>query len=181
VIPTPALDRIANNGLRFSNFNSTALCSSTRAALNEQVHVANFLDPLRRSVMWRMRAVRNVINGRNHHSVGLGVISEPATGYPGYNSIIPKDKATIGRVLQENGYSTSWFGKNHNTPAFATSAAGPFDQWPSEMGFEYFYGFVGGDANQWQPNLFRNTTAIYPYGSVKSCLYVGGGSTCSKI
>jgi arylsulfatase A-like enzyme len=136
VIPTPALDRIANNGLRYTNFNSTALCSPTRAAL---------------------------ITGRNHHSVGFGVISEQATGYPGYNSIIPKDKATVGRILQENGYSTSWFGKNHNTPAFAASAAGPFDQWPSGMGFEYFYGFVGGDANQWQPNLFRNTTAIYPY------------------
>jgi arylsulfatase A-like enzyme len=136
VIPTPALDRIANKGLRYTNFNSTALCSPTRAAL---------------------------ITGRNHHSVGFGVISEQATGYPGYNSIIPKDKATIGRILQENGYSTSWFGKDHNTPAFAASAAGPFDQWPSGMGFEYFYGFVGGDANQWQPNLFRNTTAIYPY------------------
>src|SRR5215475_5371708 len=136
VIPTPNLDRIANNGLRYTNFNSTALCSPTRATL---------------------------ITGRNHHSVGFGVISEQATGYPGYNSIIPKDKATIGRILKENGYSTSWFGKNHNTPAFSASAAGPFDQWPVGMGFDYFYGFVGGDANQWQPNLFRNTTAIYPY------------------
>ena len=136
VIPTPALDRIANNGLRYTNFNSTALCSPTRAAL---------------------------ITGRNHHSVGFGVISEQATGYPGYNSIIPKDKATIGRILKENGYTTSWFGKDHNTPAFSASAAGPFDQWPSGMGFDYFYGFVGGDANQWEPNLFRNTTAIYPY------------------
>ena len=136
VIPTPALDRIAQNGLRYTNFNSTALCSPTRAAL---------------------------ITGRNHHSVGFGVISEQATGYPGYNSIIPKDKVTVGRILQENGYSTSWFGKDHNTPAFAASAAGPFDQWPAGMGFEYFYGFVGGDANQWEPNLFRNTTAIYPY------------------
>ncbi len=136
VIPTPALDRIANNGLRYTNFNSTALCSPTRAAL---------------------------ITGRNHHSVGFGVISEQATGYPGYNSIIPKDKATIGRILKENGYTTSWFGKDHNTPAFSASAAGPFDQWPGGMGFDYFYGFVGGDANQWEPNLFRNTTAIYPY------------------
>jgi arylsulfatase A-like enzyme len=136
VIPTPALERIANNGLRYTNFNSTALCSPTRAAL---------------------------ITGRNHHSVGFGVISEQATGYPGYNSIIPKDKVTIGRILKENGYSTSWFGKNHNTPSFAASAAGPFDQWPVGMGFDYFYGFVGGDANQWQPNLFRNTSEIYPY------------------
>src|SRR5271167_2782146 len=136
VIPTPALDRIANNGLRYTNFNSTALCSPTRAAL---------------------------ITGRNHHSVGFGVISEQATGYPGYNSIIPKDKVTIGRILKENGYSTSWFGKDHNTPAFAASQAGPFDQWPGGMGFDYFYGFVGGDANKWEPNLFRNTSEIYPY------------------
>ena len=136
VIPTPALDRIANMGLRYTNFNSTALCSPTRAAL---------------------------ITGRNHHSVGFGVISEQATGYPGYNSIIPKDKATIGRILRENGYATSWFGKDHNTPAFAASQAGPFDQWPVGMGFDYFYGFVGGDANQWQPDLYRNTSAIYPY------------------
>ncbi|MDD5268158.1 MAG: arylsulfatase [Methylococcales bacterium] len=136
VIPTPTMDRIANNGLRYNNIHSTALCSPTRAAL---------------------------ITGRNHHSVGFGVISEQSTGFPGYNSIISKDKATIGRTLLDNGYATSWFGKDHNTPAFAASQAGPFDQWPIGMGFEYFYGFVGGDANQWQPNLFRNTTQIYPF------------------
>jgi arylsulfatase len=136
VIPTPALDRIAANGLRYTNFHSTALCSPTRAAL---------------------------ITGRNHHSVGFGVIAEQATGYPGYDSFITRDKATIGRIMKDNGYRTSWFGKDHNTPAFQASQDGPFDQWPIGMGFEYFYGFVGGDANQWQPNLFRNTTAIYPY------------------
>ena len=136
VIPTPTMDRIAKSGLRYNNIHSTALCSPTRAAL---------------------------ITGRNHHSVGFGVISEQATGFPGYNSIIPEDKATIGRILLDNGYSTAWFGKDHNTPAFAASSAGPFDQWPTGMGFEYFYGFVGGDANQWQPNLFRNTTQIYPF------------------
>lgn len=136
VIPTPTLDRIAKNGLLFNNIHSTALCSPTRAAL---------------------------ITGRNHHSAGFGVISEQSTGFPGYNSIISKDKSTIGRILLENGYATSWFGKNHNTPAFAASQVGPFDQWPIGMGFEYFYGFVGGDANQWQPNLFRNTTQIYPF------------------
>ena len=136
VIPTPSLDRIAANGLRYTNFNSTALCSPTRAAL---------------------------ITGRNHHSVGFGVVAEQATGFPGYNSIITRDKATIGRILKDNGYRTSWFGKDHNTPAFQASQDGPFDQWPIGMGFEYFYGFIGGDANQWQPNLFRNTTAIYPY------------------
>ncbi|HUJ78684.1 MAG TPA: arylsulfatase [Nitrospiria bacterium] len=136
VIPTPAMDRVAQNGLRYTRVFSTALCSPTRAAL---------------------------ITGRNHHSVGFGVISEQSTGFPGYNSIIPKDKATIGRILLENGYATSWFGKDHNTPAFEASQAGPFDQWPTGMGFEYFYGFVGGDANQWEPNLFRNTTQIYPF------------------
>ena len=136
VIPTPALDRIARTGLRYTNFHSTALCSPTRAAL---------------------------ITGRNHHSVGFGVISEQSTGFPGYNSLIPKDAATIGEILKENGYSTSWFGKDHNTPTFTASQVGPFDQWPIGMGFEYFYGFVGGDTSQWEPNLFRNTTAIYPY------------------
>ncbi len=136
VIPTPALDRIANEGLRYTNFHSTALCSPTRAAL---------------------------ITGRNHHSVGFGVVSEAASGYPGYDSIIPKDSATLGRILRENGYRTAWFGKDHNTPTYQASQAGPFNQWPTGMGFDYFYGFVGGDTSQWQPNLFRNTTAIYPY------------------
>jgi arylsulfatase len=136
VIPTPTLDRIAANGLRYTNFHTTSLCSPTRAA---------------------------VITGRNHHSVGFGVITEQSTGFPGYDSIITKDSSTIGRTLQENGYRTSWFGKNHNTPDWTASQAGPFDQWPSGMGFEYFYGFVGGDTSQWQPNLFRNTNAIYPY------------------
>ncbi len=136
VIPTPTLDRIAQNGLRYTNFHSTSLCSPTRAAL---------------------------ITGRNHHSVGFGVVGEIATGFPGYDSIIPLEKGTVGTILKENGYATSWFGKDHNTPFFANSQAGPFSQWPNGMGFEYFYGFVGGDASQWQPNLFRNTTPIYPF------------------
>jgi arylsulfatase len=136
VVPTPTLDRVAVAGLRYTNFNSTALCSPTRAAL---------------------------ITGRNHHSAGFGVITEQATGYPGYNSVMTRDKVTIGRILRDNGYRTSWFGKDHNTPEFQASQAGPFDQWPIGLGFDYFYGFVGGDANQWQPNLFRNTAEIYPY------------------
>jgi arylsulfatase A-like enzyme len=136
VIPTPTMDRIAKTGLRYNNIHSTALCSPTRAAL---------------------------ITGRNHHSAGFGVISEQSTGFPGYNSIIAKDKATIGRILLDNGYATSWFGKDHNVPAFCASQVGPFNNWPIGQGFEYFYGFVGGDANQWQPNLFRNTTQIYPF------------------
>ena len=111
VIPTPTMDRIAKSGLRYNNIHSTALCSPTRAAL---------------------------ITGRNHHSVGFGVISEQSTGFPGYNSIIPEDKATIGRILKDNGYATSWFGKDHNTPAFAASQVGPFDQWPIGHGLRVF-------------------------------------------
>ena len=85
------------------------------------------------------------------------------TGFPGYDSFIGAESATIGTILRDHGYATSWFGKDHNTPSFQASQVGPFDQWPCGMGFEYFYGFVGGDTSQWQPNLFRNTTAIYPY------------------
>jgi arylsulfatase A-like enzyme len=136
VIPTPALDRIANMGLRYTQFHSTALCSPTRAAL---------------------------ITGRNHHSVGFGVVTEQSTGYPGYDSIIGPDNATIGEILKENGYATSWFGKEHNTPSFQYTVAGPFDQWPVGMGFEYFYGFMGGETDQWTPYLFRNTTQISPW------------------
>lgn len=136
VIPTPTMDSIAQSGLRYNRIFSTALCSPTRAAL---------------------------ITGRNHHSVGFGVIAEQATGFPGYNSIIGTDNATIGRILRDNGYATSWFGKDHNTPTYQASQVGPFTQWPTGMGFDYFYGFVGGDANQWEPNLFRNTTQIYPF------------------
>ena len=136
VIPTPALDRVASMGLRYTQFHSTALCSPTRAAL---------------------------ITGRNHHSTGFGVVSEQATGFPGYDSILGLDNASIGSILKYNGYATSWFGKNHNTPAFQYSVSGPFDQWPIGMGFEYFYGFMGGDFNQWQPYLFQNTTQIFPW------------------
>ena len=136
VIPTPTLDRVAKAGLRYTQFHSTALCSPTRAAL---------------------------ITGRNHHSVGYGVIGELSTGYPGYDSIIGVENATIGTILQGNGYSTSWFGKDHNTPSFQYSAAGPFDQWPIGMGFQYFYGYLGGETDQWTPYLFRNTTAVTPW------------------
>jgi len=136
VVPTPALDRIAKAGLRYTQFHSTALCSPTRAAL---------------------------ITGRNHHSMGFGVISELSTGYPGYDSVMSPEKASIGTILRDNGYATSWFGKNHNTPAFQLSASGPFDQWPSGMGFEYFYGFMGGETDQWTPYLFRDHTQIFPW------------------
>ncbi|MFO1324337.1 MAG: arylsulfatase [Burkholderiales bacterium] len=136
VIPTPSLDRVAKSGLRYTQFHSTALCSPTRAA---------------------------IITGRNHHAVGFGQIGEMATGYPGYDSIIGPENATVGRILSENGYATSWFGKNHNTPSFTYSAAGPFDQWPSGMGFQYFYGFMGGESDQWTPYLFRDHSPVYPW------------------
>ena len=136
VVPTPAMDRIAKSGLRYTNFHSASLCSPSRAAL---------------------------ITGRNHHVAGFGVVGEIATGFPGYDSIIRKENGTIGAILKENGYATSWFGKNHNTPFYEATPAGPFNQWPVGMGFEYFYGFVGGDTSQWQPNLFRNTTPIFPF------------------
>jgi arylsulfatase A-like enzyme len=135
-IPTPTLDRLAKMGLRYNNFHSTALCSPTRSAL---------------------------ITGRNHHSMHFGVVSEMATGFPGYDSLIGKDTATIGEILRQNGYATSWFGKEHNVPDWMATQAGPFDHWPTGTGFEYFYGFVGGDTSQWQPNLFRNTTPIQPF------------------
>jgi arylsulfatase len=134
VIPTPALDRIAKAGLRYTQFHSTSLCSPTRAA---------------------------IITGRNHHSVGFGVIAEISTGYPGYDSIIGPDNATLGEILKQNGFATSWFGKNHNTPSF--QLAGPYEQWPTGMGFEYFYGFMGGETDQWTPYLFQNTTQIFPW------------------
>jgi arylsulfatase A-like enzyme len=136
VIPTPAMDRIANAGLRYTEFHSTALCSPTRAA---------------------------IVTGRNHHSVGYGVIGELSTGYPGYDSLIGPDNATIGTILRDNGYATSWFGKDHNIPSFQYSAAGPFDQWPVGLGFQYFYGFLGGETDQWTPYLYRNTTPVFPW------------------
>jgi len=129
-IQTPTFQRLADNGLRYNMFHTTALCSPTRAAL---------------------------ITGRNHHSVASGVITEFATGYPGYNSLVPKSAGSVGEVLRENGYNTSWFGKMHNVPDWMSSQAGPFDLWPSGLGFEYFYGFIGGDTDQWHPALFENT------------------------
>jgi len=139
VIPTPALDRLAEEGLRYTRFHTTALCSPTRAAL---------------------------LTGRNHHSVATGVVVDQATGYPGYDSVIKRDTVSIGEILKHNGYDTSWFGKDHNTPNWVASQAGPFTDWPTGpiKGFDYYYGFIGDDTSQWQPNnLFRNTTPIEPY------------------
>lgn len=134
--PTPTADRLASEGLKYNRFHTTALCSPTRAAL---------------------------ITGRNHHPAATGVIGEIATGYDGYTSIIPRSTATVAQTLQLNGYSTAWFGKNHNVPAWEHGPAGPFGHWPTGMGFDYFYGFVDGEADQWQPMLWEQTTPIMPY------------------
>jgi arylsulfatase len=132
-IPTPTYDKLAKSGLRFNQFHTTALCSPTRAAL---------------------------ITGRNHHTASTGVITEMATGYPGYNSLMSKSCGTIGETLRDNGYNTSWFGKNHNVPDWQSSQAGPFGLWPTSLGFEYFYGFIGGDTDQWHPAIFDGTNPI---------------------
>ncbi|HXV75237.1 MAG TPA: sulfatase-like hydrolase/transferase, partial [Candidatus Polarisedimenticolaceae bacterium] len=132
-IETPALDRVAADGLRYTRFHTTALCSPTRAAL---------------------------LTGRNHHSTGTGVITEAATGYDGYTGMIGKNLGTIAEVLRQHGYATSWFGKNHNTPDWETSVNGPFDRWPSGLGFDYFYGFMGGDMDQFQPVLYENHNLV---------------------
>jgi arylsulfatase A-like enzyme len=136
VIPTPSMDKLAKSGIRYTQFHSTALCSPSRAAL---------------------------ITGRNHHSVGFGVIIEQSTGFPGYDGIVSLNSASIGSILKYNGYATSWFGKDHNVPTNENTNTGPYDNWPSGMGFEYFYGFVGGETDQYKPYLFQNTTQIYPW------------------
>jgi len=132
-IQTPSMQRIADSGLRFNQFHTTALCSPSRAAL---------------------------ITGRNHHSVASGDITEFATGYPGYNSLVSRSTGSVGEVLKYTGYNTSWFGKMHNVPDWMSSRAGPFDLWPTGLGFEYFYGFLGGDADQWHTPIFENNVPI---------------------
>ena len=132
-VPSPTMDKLAAEGLRYTRFHTTALCSPTRAAL---------------------------ITGRNHHSAATGVITEVATGYDGYTTVIPRSHGTVGEVLRQNGYMTAWIGKNHNTPAWETSAAGPFDRWPNGFGFDYFYGFNGGDMDQWHPMLYENRNLV---------------------
>jgi arylsulfatase A-like enzyme len=132
---TPVAERLAANGLKLNRFHTTALCSPTRQAM---------------------------LTGRNHHSVGMGAITEMATSAPGNSSVRPKDKAPIAETLQLNGYSTAQFGKCHEVPVWEVSPVGPFNQWPTGSGFEYFYGFVGGEANQYYPGLYEGTTPVEP-------------------
>lgn len=132
-VPTPHLDKLAKNGLIYNQFHTTALCSPTRAAL---------------------------LTGRNHHSCGTGVIIEMGTGYPGYTGIIPRSTSVVAQTLRDNGYATAMFGKAHNTPEPEISPAGPFHNWPTGQGFEYFYGFNQGETNQYFPTLYRDTRPV---------------------
>ena len=130
---TPNLDKLASDGLRYNRFNTTAICSPTRAAL---------------------------LTGRNHHQVGFGNLQDIPAGFPAYNTIWKKETASIARILHDNGYSTAAFGKWHNTPQWEISPAGPFDRWPTGLGFDRFYGFLNGEDNQWEPHLYDNTTPV---------------------
>jgi arylsulfatase A-like enzyme len=132
---TPTFERLAADGLKYTRFHTTALCSPTRAAL---------------------------LNGRNHHSVGMGGITEIATSAPGYSSVRPKNKAPVAETLKLNGYSTAQFGKCHEVPVWETSPMGPFDSWPTGSGFEHFYGFIGGETNQYAPAIYRDTVPVEP-------------------
>ncbi len=143
-IPTPTMDRLAKNGLRYTQFHTTALCSPTRSAL---------------------------LSGRNHHANATGVIMEAGTGFPGYNSLMPKSCGTFAEVLKQNGYNTAWYGKNHNVPDWHGSQAGPFDLWPTGLGFEYFYGFIGGDTSQWNPAIIEGIKPIEPPHDAKDYFF----------
>lgn len=134
-IPTPTFDALAKAGLRYNEFHTAAMCSSTRAAL---------------------------LTGRNHHAVNSGAITDLATDEEGYTSVIPKSASTVGEVLHENGYDTAWFGKNHNTPDWETGPLGPFDHWPNGMGFDYFYGFNAAMTHQISPALVENRNTLDP-------------------
>jgi len=137
LVRMPTSERLAKEGLTYCQFHTTGLCAPTRAAL---------------------------LTGRNHHTVSAGVVSEMSTGYPGYSGILPRSCATVAELLSANGYATGWWGKNHNVPVNQTSAAGPFTHWPHKIGFDYFYGFVGGETDQFYPALYRNTTPVAPPG-----------------
>jgi arylsulfatase len=132
---TPSFERLANNGLRYNRFHTTALCAPTRAAL---------------------------LTGRNHHSVNMGCVTELATSAPGQTSLRPNSKAPLAETLRLNGYSTAQFGKCHEVPVFHNSPVGPFDMWPTGSGFEYYYGFVGGEDSGWYPSLYEGTTPVEP-------------------
>jgi arylsulfatase len=132
-VPTPNLDKLAKRGLKYTRYHTTALCSPTRAA---------------------------ILTGRNHHSAATGCVTELGTSFPGYTGQVPKSCAMVSEIVRQNGYSTAFFGKNHNIADWETSASGPFDRWPNLQGFDHFYGFVGGEANQWAPALYEGSTPV---------------------
>src|SRR5215468_10488929 len=134
-VTTKTMDRIVAGGITYNRFHTTAMCSPTRASL---------------------------LTGRNHHRIGAGQIAELANDWDGYSGTQPKSCAMVGEVLKDYGYHTGAWGKWHNTPAEQTTAAGPFDYWPTGYGFEYFYGFLAGEASQYEPNMVRNTTVVHP-------------------
>lgn len=137
LVETPTAERLAERGLRYNQFHTAALCSPTRAAL---------------------------LTGRNHHTVHSGNVGELATGFPGYDGILPRSCATVAELLHEFGYATGWWGKNHNVPDNYLSEVGPFDNWPTKRGFDYFYGFFGGETDQFRPALFRGTEPVEAAG-----------------
>jgi arylsulfatase A-like enzyme len=132
---TPVAERLATEGLKYTRFHTTALCAPTRAAL---------------------------LTGRNHHSVGMGGVTEVSTSAPGYSSVRPNTKAPLAETLKLNGYSTAQFGKCHEVPVWQTSPMGPFNAWPTGSGFEHFYGFIGGETNQYAPAIYRDTVPVEP-------------------
>lgn len=138
-INTPTFDKLAQDGLRYNEFHVNAICAPSRASL---------------------------LSGRTDHQVGFGTITEFGTGYPGYNSLWPKSAASVAEVLKDNGYNTAAFGKWHNTPVWQATPAGPFDRWPTGLGFEYFYGFLSAFDSQYYPRLYRDTTPVEPQKTV---------------
>lgn len=154
VIATPNAERLASRGLKYNRFHTTALCSPTRAAL---------------------------LSGRNHHTVGMGGITEIATSAPGYDSRRPNTCAPLAEILRLNGYSTAQFGKCHEVPVWETSPLGPFDNWPTGSGFEYFYGFIGGEAHQYYPALYEGTTPVEPDRGPEDGYHLMGDMTDKAI
>lgn len=136
-IPSPAIDLLAQTGLRYNRFHTAGICSPTRAAL---------------------------LTGRNPHNAGVGIVTELSTGHDGYTGVIPQSTTPVARILRDNGYATAMFGKNHNTPSAETGAGGPYAHWPNAFGFDYFYGFNAWGTSQYQPLLFENSRAVPPTG-----------------
>ena len=151
---TPTLQKLADNGLRYNRFHTTAVCSPTRAAL---------------------------LTGHNHHSCGTGIIMECCTGFPGYTGIIPQNTASVGQILQDNGYTTAWIGKNHNVVGTQASMVGPHSRWPNQLGFDYFYGFLCGEMNQWYPTIYENQNPVQAWGTPEQGYNLGIDQTDKAI